>query len=279
MSYAKDRLFNDWKTKEVAYRAYLARERITYAGRRRLQRGFIINPYAFGAGAATDPYFSSVVLLAHCDGSGSGNLADSSSYARTITQNGTGCSQSAAYLKFNAAGVGVGKSISATNFYTTADSAELRIGANDATVEGWFYWDSVVTTHFNPVFVGKRGAATNIEFEAAYFNTKLYFYYSTDGTTLSNVNVSWTPSTATWYHIAFSKNGTSLRFFVNGTQQGTTQTLSSATLATGTAAMTLLSDGQNSITYSGRMDDARVTNGVGRYTSNFTAPTQAFPDS
>lgn len=263
MSSALNRQFHDFKLRQLA----------------RKQRGFIINPYAFGAGAATDPYFSSVVLLAHCNGSGSGNLTDSSSYGRTITQDGIGCSQSAFYLKYGAAGVGVGKIVSATNFYTTADAAELSIGASDATVEGWFYWDSLVTTHFNPVFVGKRGGADNIEFEAAYFNTKLYFYYSTDGTTLSNVNVSWTPSTATWYHIAFSKVGTSLYFFVNGTQQGTTQTLSSATLSSGNAAMTLLSDGQNSITYSGRMDDVRVTIGVGRYTANFTAPTAQFPDS
>jgi len=88
---------------------------------------------------------------------------------------------------------------------------------------------------------------------------------------------SWSPSTSTWYHVAITRSGTSGRAFVNGTQIGTTSTLSTSDVAspnviqlgkTHTVAQYLL----------GYMDDVRITKGVARYTANFTAPTAAFPD-
>jgi hypothetical protein len=54
----------------------------------------------------------------------------------------------------------------------------------------------------------------------------LAFSVCSDGVGGSSAQVSWTPSTATWYHISVVYNaaaGTAL-FYVNGSQQGTTQT-------------------------------------------------------
>lgn len=42
------------------------------------------------------------------------------------------------------------------------------------------------------------------------------------GTTVASV--AWTPSTATWYHVALVKSGSNLDFYVDGVQVGTTQT-------------------------------------------------------
>lgn len=48
------------------------------------QRGFLLNPYRFGLGSGSDPYFSSVSLLLQGDGAnGSTTIMDSSSAART----------------------------------------------------------------------------------------------------------------------------------------------------------------------------------------------------
>jgi len=61
-----------------------------------------------------------------------------------------------------------------------------------------------------------------------------YFLYATSGGLYYNVggdyvwvDVSW--ATNTWYHLAVVRNGTSVRFYVNGSQQGTEQTLSANT--------------------------------------------------
>jgi len=61
-----------------------------------------------------------------------------------------------------------------------------------------------------------------------------YFLYATSGRLYYNVggdyvwvDVSW--ATNTWYHLVSVRNGTSVRFYVNGSQQGTEQTLSANT--------------------------------------------------
>ena len=88
---------------------------------------------------------------------------------------------------------------------------------------------------------------------------------------------SWSPSTSTWYHVAVTRSGISGRAFINGTQIGSTSTLSTSDVAspntilvgkTHTVAQYLL----------GYMDDVRITKGLARYTANFTAPSSAFPD-
>lgn len=89
---------------------------------------------------------------------------------------------------------------------------------------------------------------------------------------------SWAPSTSTWYHVAVTRSGTSGRAFINGTQIGSTSTVTTSDVVspnviqlgkTHTVAQYLL----------GYMDDVRITKGYARYTSNFTAPTAAFPNN
>ena len=78
-----------------------------------------------------------------------------------------------------------------------------------------------------------------------------------------------------WYHVAWSRNGTSMRIFVNGSQVGATQTtsqaydLSTTSTAVGSAGAVLFLNGY--------IQDLRITKGVGRYTANFSVPTAAFP--
>lgn len=44
----------------------------------------------------------------------------------------------------------------------------------------------------------------------------------------NDVSVTWSPSTATWYFLCYTLTGQSVNFYVNASQQGTTQTLGSA---------------------------------------------------
>jgi hypothetical protein len=85
---------------------------------------------------------------------------------------------------------------------------------------------------------------------------------------------AWSPSISTWYHVAITRSGTSARAFVNGTQIGSTTTISTSDVAspnpvqigkTHTTAQYLL----------GYMDDVRITKGYARYTANFTPPTSS----
>lgn len=282
MSHAKDRLFNDWKTKEVAYRAYVARELATYSGMRRRQRGFIINPFAFGA-AATDPYFANVKLLLHMDGANNAStFTDHSSAARTMTASNAVTSTSV-YKYGTASGYG---SVSGTSnlYVTTADTADLELAAQDFCLESWVYYDSTVANGAWSPVISDKTAASNLEHRfgiigAAAGAAAMNFYYSTTGADFPNfTGASFTPGTGTWAHCACSLDGNNFKFWRNGTQSGTTQTLSS-TIFAGTAAWRCFSPGTSTLTFTGRLDDLRITVGVPRYTADFTAPTAAHPNS
>jgi hypothetical protein len=93
-----------------------------------------------------------------------------------------------------------------------------------------------------------------------------------DGTSWTNIKTGM--ETNRWYHIAVCSEGSAStgRFFVDGVQQGSAYTIPSTILNTTT---NIRLGGQNNTFYfNGYFDDVRITNGVARYTSDFTPPTE-----
>lgn len=93
--------------------------------------------------------------------------------------------------------------------------------------------------------------------------------------------ISFTASTllnSTWNHYAISRDGTSLKAFVNGTQVGTTGTNSTNINLAATTQSWIGAISASAGNFNGYIDDLRITKGIARYTANFTAPTKAFPD-
>lgn len=78
-------------------------------------------------------------------------------------------------------------------------------------------------TYLQP-FVYKWGAGDSHMFD--YYNGALRFRTSSDGSSSILKTVSWSPSTATWYCVAvtFDLSAGEVKFYVDGSQQGTTQT-------------------------------------------------------
>jgi hypothetical protein len=96
-------------------------------------------------------------------------------------------------------------------------------------------------------------------------------------TTTTDVKTSTTTIAATtWTYFAWTRSGSTNYMFIDGTQEGAT--FSDSTTFGQTAALLIGSDGVNT-TLQGYMDEVRITKGVARYTSSFTAPTSAFPTS
>jgi len=81
---------------------------------------------------------------------------------------------------------------------------------------------------------------------------------------------SWSPNSSQWYHIAVTREGSSLKQFVDGTQLGTTVT-DNTNYADG---LTWIGYGGSGY-FNGYMSDVRITKGLARYTANFTPPTAA----
>jgi hypothetical protein len=73
-----------------------------------------------------------------------------------------------------------------------------------------------------------------------------------------------------WVHLAFVKNGTSLKVYINGVESVSTTLSTSPQSATGTNV--LLGTGQTA-SFKGYISNFRIVSGSALYTSNFTPPT------
>lgn len=111
-------------------------------------------------------------------------------------------------------------------------------------------------------YVGKRlgtGNQRSYQFRMNTANTMQFVSFDDgDGSTSCNVQVTWSASTATNYMVSVTKSGTSVKFFVNGSQQGTTQTCSSSTIYNGTAPFEIGARVEDPAYLDGKIDDVRV---------------------
>ena len=104
--------------------------------------------------------------------------------------------------------------------------------------------------------------------------TQFALYWNTTNTSLS-VNSAFTLNQ--WQHVAITRDtSNNIRGFINGTQVGSTQT-SNTSFNANTGRLRLGQSISGSSSFDGYIDEFRVTLKA-RYTSNFAAPTAAFPD-
>jgi hypothetical protein len=112
-------------------------------------------------------------------------------------------------------------------YFTAPDSASFPHSASgdDISAFMWVNFESVVSWE---TFIQHYLAAGNLRSWSFYHDTSaLYLELSTNGSSAtSTATVSWTPSTGVWYHIGFTYDVSAgeVKFYVNGAQQGATQT-------------------------------------------------------
>jgi hypothetical protein len=174
---------------------------------------------------------------------------------------------------------------SSANFDGTSNTQVLVSSWNtssytgDFTIEGWFYITDKTTSTNARVWSDGDGSTTEdfrlLQFE--YNTNQIYLVTGQSGNDSWNYSyVSATLNINTWYHIAGSRSGSSLRIFVNGTQQGSTISNSLAfTTASSNHSGRLGMFRTDASRFRGFIDDFRISNSA-RYTSNFTAPTAPF---
>ena len=226
---------------------------------------------ALGSG---DPDFDETMLLCHFDG----NLTDASADARTITASGNAAT-STAQKKFGTGSLAV----DGTGDYVSAPySTDWDFGTGDFTIEMFYRPDSTVGQQQGLIDCTGTTSGNGWTSMYAYTSNRWYFqFHDVGGAGLVMIYVANFRnyiSDNTWAHIALAKNGTAFRTFVDGALVSTTTSSYSpkpsvdGTLRIGVAES---NDWSTQNYAKGYIDGVRVTKGVARYTSAFTALTSA----
>lgn len=110
-------------------------------------------------------------------------------------------------------------------------------------------------------------------------NNLLQFLVRSAASNIVSITQTWNPATATWYHIAIVKNGTTgYMHFIDGTQVGST-TIDTSPIPdfAGSLRLALYTNTAGVANYlNGWMDEVRISKGIARWTSNFTPPTAEY---
>jgi hypothetical protein len=146
-------------------------------------------------------------------------------------------------------------------------SSNFQFGTGDFTIESWIY-PTVIDATASYIF-DQRTTDTQAVMAAYILPARTIEVYVSGTVVISGGSVTLN----TWSHLAITRASNSLKMFLNGTQIGSTYTLS-ATLIT--APMFIGSRYNATQYFNGYMDDFRITKGYARYTTTFTPPTSAF---
>lgn len=214
-------------------------------------------------------------LMLHMDGSnGSTVFTDDSDSAKSTESVNGNAQLSTTSPKFGTArylGDGNGDYVR----YADDDDWDLT---GDFTIDFWFLLDVTSKNHTfcaRPDMLGGQ----SVELMVRYTSGNQFDCFIRTGTgagsIIGRITVSSSLSTATWYHLAYVRNGSDFTLYLNGTSIGTA---SSASAGSSTAYKFDVGGRGDSTTESldGGMDEFRLSKGIARWTSNFTPPTEAY---
>ena len=145
------------------------------------------------------------------------------------------------------------------------------------TIEMWLRPSGTGNQTIGPSFGGGFGGWNSSNgHQWMNYNSSGTFYVQYYGTNNSynTINIGSFPFVAdTWYHYAISWDGTTLRFFKDGTSIHTTTTFIPQDMTATNMDLGRMTD--NSYYFTGYYSDVRITEGLARYTASFTPPTAA----
>lgn len=218
-----------------------------------------------------DPYFSYVVLLAHCNTETANTWVNSCPRGNTITD--VGASLDTGTKKF---GAGSAQTNSVNARLDSASHADYAFGTNDWCVE-WWMRPFTLTLDFNSIKVhfsmlnsiGANAWAPYVYTDNTNGNLKVWLNGAV------RIDGGDVLAATSWQHIAVARVSGTTRLFYNGTQVGAdfadTNTYVQNPVKIGCA----YNNGGASL---GNWDEIRITNGKGRYSANFDPPSRQFPD-
>ena len=168
-------------------------------------------------------------------------------------------------------GINLGQSYGSGSVEFEQNSSYLKL-PSEITLTGNFtieamVWSNSSFTAQNQILGSDTGGGSNL-------NTQVYIQNSTNYLSLYDNSTAHRSTSAVpqdqWVHIAITRSGSTVTFYINGTASGTSST--SATIAIW-AVGALIAGPSVYEDYYGYLSNVRVVDGSVVYTGNFTAPT------
>ena len=149
-------------------------------------------------------------------------------------------------------------------------------GTKDFTIEMWVYLTAAAA---DQVLYDQRNALADIS-PTIFINSSRILKYQAGGGT-DRITGTTVVSLNTWHHVAICRSSGSTKLFLNGTQEGSTYADTNDYVNGSTASLDRPTFGRYGDTtgtnFTGYLDEIRITRGVARYTSDFTAPNSFYP--
>jgi len=207
-------------------------------------------------------------LLLHGDGAaGSTNFIDSSANPKTMTPTGNAQIDTAQSKFGGASGLFDGDG----DRLTIPASADFDFGSGNFTIDAWVRFNFLNQAHcLVSHYIGAIGWIVYLDTANGWF--RLY----DSGNTAVHVTYSWVADT--WYHLAIVRNGSVIRFFVNGAQVGADQPAALTYNGVGNETWVGAYTGP-SAQFNGWIDEMRISKAVARWTNNFSPPTGPYAGS
>lgn len=125
---------------------------------------------------------------------------------------------------------------SSSQYASIANASQTGLGiTGDITIQAWVRFTTLPSSGNRMMIVSKNGGTSNRAWYFALYNSsgtlRLQLYSSSSGSNEDSEEVDFTPVTGIWYHVAVTQTGTSIKFYVNGRQKGSTITGSFSSFA------------------------------------------------
>jgi uncharacterized repeat protein (TIGR02059 family) len=161
-------------------------------------------------------------------------------------------------------------------YLSAANGGDFAVGTGAFTVEWWQFMtsppagDAGINSWPRVFFVD---GAFQLSIEGSLTSPTVYLWLGGGAIALGNLDNFSTTNQNQWVHFALTRSGTSLRFFVNGTQLGLTR-ISTSNITNTSSPLIIGAQSTDSRTqFPGRITNFHFVKGTALYTSNFTKPT------
>jgi hypothetical protein len=229
---------------------------------------------------------SNTLLMLHFNG----DVADSSAYARTVTNNGAELTTT--YKKFGSGAV-YSDNTAGGEYVNLTSTADFNFGTNDFTIDFWYNRTSIATNYDSLISFSQNNAYADF-FGQRYvdqgtYGVELAFYDVAGGEVWRIFCNNSAGDIYKWAHIAFVRHGSNCTVYYNGRinttssrdagTSGGTWNCSGKTFGSGTLPLKFYQPFHTSQgTMIGVIDEFRISN-YSVWTAEFTPPTSEYSAS